>query len=230
MSGQRETVRVVAVGTREPVRAALREAADVRVVAETETLGGLADLYRRIQASRPDVLLLDVVDDPRAAETLMPTVLRRIPRPPAVLVIADGAARVDQAVRAGADGVVPGGPHTGGPAQVVRAVRMVAAGYSVVTPGTPELRLTLPPPPADPRRRHRLSASLTRRELDVLKLVARGRSNAEISALLSLSENTVKSHVQRVLAKLELNNRVSAVIFAYETGLTVAGEQGPATG
>src|SRR5262249_11012485 len=131
------------------------------------------------------------------------------------------------ALRAGASGFllkdVP-------PADLVTAIRAVAAGDAVVAPAVTRRLIDkfvdhLPDPatgrsPVD-ERLHRLTA----REREVLLEVARGRSNAEIAELLSVSEATVKSHVGRILTKLALRDRVQVVIFAYETRVIRPGEE-----
>jgi DNA-binding NarL/FixJ family response regulator len=127
------------------------------------------------------------------------------------------------ALRAGASGfllkdVLPG--------ELVAAIRTVASGDAVVAPGVTRRlldRFVLPGPDGDRRSvtpvdAHQL-AQLTDRERDVLGLIAVGRTNLEIAGELHLSEATVKTHVSRILSKLELRDRVQAVIFAYESGL-----------
>jgi DNA-binding NarL/FixJ family response regulator len=122
------------------------------------------------------------------------------------------------------------------PAELLSAIRAVASGDAVVAPSiTRRLldhyahRLVAPGDDdpqnrADPSQRETL-AKLTARELEVLLLVARSLSNAEIAERLVLSEATVKSHVGRILAKLELRDRVQIVVYAYETGLVNRGER-----
>jgi DNA-binding NarL/FixJ family response regulator len=132
------------------------------------------------------------------------------------------------ALRAGASGFllkdVP-------PEQLVSAVRAVASGDAVVSPRiTRELldryATSLPATAAEPGPDvHPLLAKLTDREGEVFRALARGLSNAEIAALLVLSEKTVKTHVTRILAKLDLRDRVQAVVLAYEQGLVVPGIQ-----
>jgi DNA-binding NarL/FixJ family response regulator len=110
------------------------------------------------------------------------------------------------------------------PEELLFAIRAVHSGDSVVAPSTTRRLIDqfaplLPgggPPPAE-------LASLTEREREVLILVAQGLSNAEIAGKLFLSEATVKTHVGRILAKLNLRDRVQAVVYAYENGLTKAG-------
>lgn len=111
------------------------------------------------------------------------------------------------------------------PAELVTALRVVAAGDAVVAPSITRRLLEnhwltgpVAAPPPDPR-----LAELTAREREVLSAVAEGLSNAEIAARLFVGETTVKTHVGRVLAKLELRDRVQAVVYAYESGLVVPG-------
>jgi DNA-binding NarL/FixJ family response regulator len=108
-----------------------------------------------------------------------------------------------------------------GPEELTAALRMLSAGYSFLTPALAD------GPSRPPARSGEHSAigptNMTGRELDVIRLLAAGHTNIEISKRLTLSESTVKSHVQHLLTKLGLRNRVSIVIYAYETGLIRTG-------
>ncbi|MEW2521277.1 helix-turn-helix transcriptional regulator [Actinacidiphila alni] len=128
---------------------------------------------------------------------------------------------------AGAKGVLD---SQASPERIIAAVRMIAAGYRLVIPtaGAAAPAATTPAVPAQAPRPEipdvdLVASGITRRERDVLQLIIRGYSNAEISEALFLSESTVKSHVQRMLDKLALRNRVHAVIYAYEKGIVRAG-------
>ena len=132
---------------------------------------------------------------------------------------------VYEALRAGASGFllkdVP-------PEQLAAGIRIVAQGEALLAPS-----ITRAPDPGvrardrPPRRSRRQGLDeLTARELEVFKLVARGLSNAEIAAELIVSETTVKTHVARVLMKLDLRDRVQAVVLAYESGIAVPGQAG----
>jgi DNA-binding NarL/FixJ family response regulator len=105
---------------------------------------------------------------------------------------------------------------------IVDAVRTVAEGDALMSPTITRRmieRFVRRPPPGRPEE----LAVLTERELDVLRLIARGLSNAEIAGELFLSEATVKSHVNRVLSKLDLRDRTQAAVFAYEARLVTPG-------
>ena len=111
--------------------------------------------------------------------------------------------------------------------KLVAAVRLVRTGDALLAPSiTRRLVERFAPQQSDQQRPvHADLSELTPRELEVLQLLARGLSNAELAAQLTLSEATVKTHVARILAKLQLRDRVQAVVLAYETGL--AGSSGP---
>ena len=129
------------------------------------------------------------------------------------------------ALRAGASGFLLKDAQ---PADLLSAIRAVASGDAVVAPSVTRRLLSayahrLPTPGQPSDLQHERLEPLTAREREVLLLVARSLSNAEIADLLVLSEATVKSHVGRILAKLELRDRVQIVVFAYETGLITPG-------
>ena len=112
------------------------------------------------------------------------------------------------------------------PEHLVAAVRLVRCGDALLAPSITR-RLVERFAPRSAGAGDADLAVLTPRELEVLGLVARGLSNAELAAALTLSEATVKTHVARILAKLRLRDRVQAVVLAYETGLVSAGQSGP---
>jgi DNA-binding NarL/FixJ family response regulator len=114
------------------------------------------------------------------------------------------------------------------PEELVHAVRVVASGDAVVAPRVTQRLLetyvrSLPPAQVATRVPDRRLAELTPREREVLEAVAEGLSNAELASRFFLSEATIKTHVRRILTKLELRDRVQAVVYAYENGIVVPG-------
>ena len=171
---------------------------------------------------QPDVILMDVrmpvLDGLQATREIT-----ALPDPPKVLVLTtfDLDDYVYEALRAGASGfLLKDSPRH----DLIAAVRAAAAGDALLAPSvTRRLIEAFARRPAETSPSPSQLASLTARERDVLLLLARGRSNAEIAAVLFVSEATVKTHVGNLLAKLGLRDRVQAVILAYETGIVVPG-------
>jgi DNA-binding NarL/FixJ family response regulator len=129
---------------------------------------------------------------------------------------------VFEALRAGASGfLLKDAPA----AELVNAVRVVASGEGLLAPSVTRklIEQFASRPRAVAHRPDRLR-DLTPREVEVLRLIARGQSNAEIAGSLVVAEQTVKTHVSRVLQKLDLRDRAQAVVYAYETGVVTAGE------
>jgi DNA-binding NarL/FixJ family response regulator len=140
-----------------------------------------------------------------------------------ILTTFDSDEYVYEALRAGASGfLLKDAPAD----QLITAVRCVAAGDALIDPSVTRrliARFTRSVRPAAPP--SEIAAKLTTREIDVLRLIARGLSNTEIAAELVIEESTVKTHVGRVLTKLALRDRVQAVVLAYETGLVTADQR-----
>jgi DNA-binding NarL/FixJ family response regulator len=170
----------------------------------------------------PDVVLMDIrmpgMDG--LAATRLITAAEAAPRV-VMLTTFDLDDYVYEALRAGASGfLLKDSPR----ADLIAAVRAAAAGDALLAPSvTRRLIEAFARRPAEAMPSPSRLASVTARERDVLLLLARGRSNAEIASALFVSEATVKTHVASVLAKLGLRDRVQAVILAYETGLVVPG-------
>jgi DNA-binding NarL/FixJ family response regulator len=208
------TVRVVVADDEPLVRSGLRlilEAErDLEVVGEAGDGAAAVEAVRRL---RPDVVCMDVrmpgVDGLRATELVL-----RLPDPPRVLVVTtfQHDDHVVDALLAGASGFLL---KRASAAAMVQAVRTVAAGESLVFPQAVRelVRAT-----RAPRAAH-TGPALTPREAEVLRLVARGMTNAEIAADLVVGVETVRTHVAAVLAKLQARDRTQAVVLAHRAGL-----------
>jgi DNA-binding NarL/FixJ family response regulator len=212
---------------RSGVRALLGAQGDLHIVGEAADGVEAVELARRLL---PDVVLMDVrmpkLDGIGATAAI---IAARLPVRVLVLTSFDLDEYVVGALRAGARGVLVKDVGTD---DLVAAIHTVAAGDAVIAPAMLGRLLdrfgpALPDPvdaaPSGP-------SGLTEREREVLVEVARGYSNAEIAARLSVSETTVKTHVARVLGKLGLRDRVQAVVLAYESGLVRPGGDGRVAG
>jgi DNA-binding NarL/FixJ family response regulator len=217
------SVRVLLADDQKLVRGGFRMI--LRAEPEIDVVGEAADGAEAIALARelrPDVVLMDV---------RMPNV-DGIEATRGIVGLSDGTSRVlvlttfdldeyvYEALRAGASGfLLKDAPEE----QLVAGIRIVAEGGSLFAPAVTRRLIErfadaapTEPPPA--------LAELTPRELEVLRLLARGLSNAEIATELVLSEHTAKTHVAHILGKLDLRDRVQAVVLAYEAGVARAGD------
>ncbi|PPK68964.1 DNA-binding NarL/FixJ family response regulator [Actinokineospora auranticolor] len=178
-----------------------------------------------VRATRPDVVLMDIrmptLDGLRATRQILASVPCRV----LMLTTFDLDKYVYEALAAGASGFLLKDVT---PEHLVNAVRLVGTGDALLAPSitrrlVERFAAAVPAVPAIPAA-HRDLGGLTPRELEVLRLLGKGRSNAELAVELTLSEATVKTHVARIFAKLNLRDRAQAVVLAYETGLVAPGD------
>ncbi len=191
---------------------------DLEVVGEA---GNGAQAVEAADALHPDVVLMDirmpVLDGIEAT--------RRIatgPRPPRVLVLTtfDLDDYVVEALRAGASGFLL---KDAGADELLHAIRVVAAGDALLAPSITRRLIEEFARRPTARNRPKALGELTPREMEVLRLLGRGLSNAEIARDLVVGDATVKTHVARIFAKLDLHDRAQAVVLAYESGIVRPG-------
>ncbi|WP_055558181.1 response regulator transcription factor [Streptomyces sp. NBRC 110028] len=203
------------------LRAVLEAQPDIEVVGEAADGAAVIPLVRRL---RPDVVAMDVRMPLMDGIEATRAVLRTVPDPPKIIVVTtfENDEYVYGALRAGADGFLL---KRARPAEIVHAVRLVAEGDSLLFPAAVrQLAASYGETHGSTEGRAALErAALTEREGEVLRLVARGLSNAEVAARLVVGTETVKSHMSSVLAKLGARDRTQAVIAAYESGFVSPG-------
>jgi len=222
------SIRVLIVDDQELVRTGFRLFLETQPgLAVVGEAGDGEEAIQRVRELRPDVVLMDIrmptMDGVEATAKLTSGAIEPAPRV-LVLTTFDLDEYVFGALRAGAAGfLLKDAPRE----RLIEAIRVVHSGEALLSPSITRRLIEdfaarsdpIEPPAA-------VLAELTPREREVLVLVAHGLSNAEIAARLVVTEATVKSHVGAVLLKLDLRDRVQAVVFAYEHGVVVAGEAG----
>ncbi|GAA3550139.1 MULTISPECIES: response regulator transcription factor [Kribbella] len=215
------TIRVLIVDDDPLLRAGLQlmlgGAPDIRVVGEAGDGSGVQSLIDKLS---PDVVLMDIrmpnTDGLTATESI-----RRRPGAPEVVILTtfDADEHVLRALRAGAAGFILKDTP---PAEIVESVRRIAGGQPVLSPGVTKRLITRVAASGQDQRKSKAAErlkDLNDRERDIAVAVGEGKSNAEISATLYLSIPTVKTHVSRILTKLDLNNRVQIALLVHDAGL-----------
>ena len=219
-----EPLRVVVADDQALVRTGFRmilTADGIDVVAEAATGADAVDAVRR---TRPDVVLMDIrmpeMDGIEATRRILSSVAEPVPRV-IMLTTFDLDRYVYAALAAGASGFLLKDVT---PEHLVAGIRLIRSGDALLAPTiTRRLIERYAVRDSHDATLHRDLSTLTPREVEVLQLLARGLSNAELATRLQLSDATVKTHVARILSKLQLRDRAQAIVVAYETGLVTPG-------
>jgi NarL family two-component system response regulator LiaR len=207
---------------RKGIRSLLAPKRDIHVVGEAEDG---ASAIARARALKPDVVLMDLVMPNVDGIEATREIVSRLPAT-RVLVLTSFAddAQVLPAIKAGALGYLL---KTTGPEELLEAIRRVHRGETSLDPSVARMLLA---EISAPSRKPLSSDPLTAREMDVLRLVAQGRSNREIAGQLSISEETVHSHVSNILGKLHLASRTQAALYALREGIATLEKDVPPAG
>ncbi|WP_256640262.1 response regulator [Streptomyces murinus] len=226
MTADRPALRAVIADDQALVRTGFRMILAADGIEVTAEAADGAEAVAAVRATRPDIVLMDIrmpgTDGIEATRLILeddgPQETRVV-----ILTTYDLDDYVYAALTAGASGFLL---KSVTPEHLVAALRLVRAGDALLAPSITRRLIERFARPDEPRTiaPHRDLSGLTPRELEVLRLLATGLSNAELASRLVLSQTTVKSHVGRILSKLDLRDRVQAVVLAYETGLITPGQ------
>ena len=195
---------------------------DIQVVGEAEN-GAFA--VSAVRSLKPDVVLMDIqmpVMDGLEATRHIVAEQSKVPTRVLILTTFERDEYIFESLRSGASGfILKNAP----PEDLVNAIRVVADGNALLAPSVTRRIITEFAKKPVPKTYEEEIKRLTEREIEVLRLVGRGKTNEEIASELVIGESTVKTHVSSVLTKLDLRDRVQAVVFAYESGLVQLGLQ-----
>ncbi|MDD4146864.1 MAG: response regulator transcription factor [Clostridia bacterium] len=192
---------------REGLREILRAEAGIAVIDEAGDGQGAINMARRLH---PDIILMDIKMPGTNGVEATSVIKQELPQT-GIIALTVHKEYLLEAVRAGVSGYVL---KDIAPAKLVEAIRTVAAGYSVLDPSITQLLFAELNRLMGCHQAQNEGETLTAREEDILKLMARGQSNKEIAVELSISEKTVKNHITNILRKLQVEDRTQAVLFA----------------